>query len=154
MPDPDAESDFSRIETPQAPARRRTVRSLRKHPVGAWDRDESPFVNIPDRFWVFWVAVVTVPSLIFGLLCAFLLTEDFAESVGALVGSVFLGAGTTIAAFVITLFATLRAPTTRKTRVALWTLAVSSLACWLYIWICFSAVHQVPPHIPMKMQFP
>ena len=101
-------------------------------------------------------AFAPVPSLIFGLLCAFFLPEDFAEfldlgSVGTLVASGFLGAGTTLTAFIITMIATLQARTTRKTRIALWTLVVSSLACWLYIWICFSAVHQVPPHIPMKM---
>ena len=149
-------SDYSKSGTPQAPERRVSPTSLRKLPVDAWDRDDSPLASIPDRFWVFWVAVVTVPSLIFGLLCAFFLPEDFAEfldlgSVGTLVASGFLGAGTTLTAFIITMIATLQARTTRKTRIALWTLVVSSLACWLYIWICFSAVHQVPPHIPMKM---
>jgi nitrate/nitrite transporter NarK len=149
-------SDYSTIETPQAPERRVSLSSLRKLPLGTWDRDESPFASIPDRFWVFWVAVVTLPSLIFGLMCAFFLPEDFAEfldlgSVGTLVAAGFLGAGTTLAAFVITMIATLQARTTRKTRIALWTLVVSSLACWLYIWICFSADHQVPPHIPMIM---
>ena len=145
-----------KFETPKAPVRRASQRSLSKITQGACDPDGSPVAIIPDRFWVFWVAVVTLPSLIFGLWCAFFLTEDFAEfldlgSAGALVASIFIGGGTTLAAFIITMIATLRARTTRITRIALWILVASSLACWLYVWISFSAIHQVPPHIPLKM---
>ena len=59
------------------------------------------------------------------------------------------GASTAFAAFIVTMIATLRARLARKTRIALWTLVVLSLACWLYVWISFSVVVQVPPLIPL-----
>ena len=51
--------------------------------------------------------------------------------------------------FIVTMIATLRARIARKTRIALWTLVVLSLACWLYVWISFAAAVQVPPLIPL-----
>jgi hypothetical protein len=61
------------------------------------------------------------------------------------------GAVTALAAFVVTMTATLRAGIAKRTKIVLWILVVFSLASWLYVWISFLALVQMPPLIPLKM---
>jgi hypothetical protein len=109
---------------------------------------------IQDRFWLFWVAILSLPSLVFGLLYVLHAPGDLPRFLDlglteTLAVSGLFGASTAFAAFIVTMIATLRARLARKTRIGLWTLVVLSLACWLYVWISFSVAVQVPPLIPL-----
>ena len=149
---------YSTTSARQARGRRNYLKSLQRFPVGArrFDRKTTPVDVIPDRFWLLWVAVLSLPSLVFLLLCIFCVPGDLVSFLDVRVMEAWaisggFGAITAFAAFVVTIMATLRAGIARRTKIALWTLAVLSLACWLYIWISFSAFVQMPPLFPLKM---
>ena len=139
----------------QARGRREYLRSLEGSVAARRpNRDGTPLAAIPDRFWLFWVAILSLPSLVFGLLYGLYAPGDLPRFLDlglteTLAVSGLFGTSTAFAAFIVTMIATLRARLARKTRIALWTLVVLSLACWLYVWISFSAVVQVPPLIPL-----
>jgi hypothetical protein len=142
----------------QARGRREYLRSLEGSPVAAPRpaRSGTSLTAIQDRFWLFWVAILSFPSLVFGLLYVLYAPGELPKFLDlglteTLAVSGLFGASTAFAAFIVGMIATLRARITRKTRIALWTLVVLSLACWLYIWISFSAAVQVPPLIPLKL---
>ena len=140
----------------QARGRQDYLRNLEGSPVAArrLDRSATTLAVIQDRFWLFWVAILSLPSLVFGLLYGLYVPGNLPKFLDlglteTLAVSGLFGASTAFAAFIVTMIATLRARLARKTRIALWTLVVLSLACWLYVWISFSAAVQVPPLIPL-----
>jgi len=140
----------------QAQGRQDYLRNLEGLPAAARRPDGSatPLAAIQDRFWLFWVAILSLPSLVFGLLYALYVPGNLPKFLDlglteTLAVSGLFGTSTAFAAFIVTMIATLRARLARKTRIALWTLVVLSLACWLYVWISFSVVVQVPPLIPL-----
>ena len=142
----------------QARGRRTYLRNLVRFPVAARspDRCATPTVVIKDGLWLLGVAILSIPSLVFGLLFIFYVPGDLAkfldlELTEALAVSGLFGALTAFAAFVVTMTATLRGGVARMTRIALWTLVVLSLASWLYVWFSFLALAQMPPLIPLKM---
>ena len=147
---------YPTVSARQARGRRDYLRNLEGSPVAArrLDRSATTLAVIQDRFWLFWVAILSLPSLVFGLLYVLYAPGDLPKFLDlglteTLAVSGLFGASTAFAAFIVTMIATLRARLARKTRIALWTLVVLSLACWLYVWISFSAVVQVPPLIPL-----
>jgi hypothetical protein len=107
-----------------------------------------------DRFWLRWVTVLSLPSLIFVLLFILGFSADFANvlSIPGL-GSVsllgLLGASTIVVAFILTMFATLKAGVSRSTRRIMWILITLSLAGWVYVWISLSMLAELPPPMPL-----
>src|SRR2546426_5017473 len=98
-----------------------SARQARGSPVAArrLDRSAITLAVIQDRFWLFWVAILSLPSLVFGLLYVLYAPGDLPKFLDlglteTLAVSGLFGASTAFAAFIVTMIATLRARIARK----------------------------------------
>jgi hypothetical protein len=106
-----------------------------------------------DRWWLTWISLLNVPSLVFLLFYVFSVPGDAAGLVSlamaetlALLG--LFGASMTFAAFLLTMTVTMRGEVSWKTGRMLWALMALTFCGWLYIWISFSILFHAPPLVP------
>lgn len=146
---------FQATSARRALGRRNYYRSLEKSSTAApsTDQGKTQATTNKDRWWLTWVTLLNVPTLVFALFYVFSVPGDLAGFVSLALAEVLavlglFGASLTFAAFILTMAATLRNEVSRKTGRMLWALMGLSFLGWLYVWISFSILFYMPPLVP------
>jgi hypothetical protein len=106
-----------------------------------------------EKKWLIWVSILTFPSFVFFLVYTLFVMIGTTTIIGmgpalALAVPGLFGASMTFASLMVAVYAAVHASISTRLEKVMWWAVALSLAGWLYVWISFSILLQVPPSLP------